>query len=414
MATSTVTIDKGYFETLLRRAQFHTSGIDFSTPANLPMVTIPKVDHDNLLRISREYANLRRNLINGGVNYDTLAILTVDPPAGDQIEATTNLTTGDTISDTGEFLSQNPQPFSQSTFRSPARSQAYNHGHNDTGSPLDGGYGLNGFNNQNVAYDDFTVMPEGHNIGMYGTIKNTIEQGRSTQFQKNAKRSVNLGNLPENVTHGDIAAVVRGGMLLDLYVRDNDRSAVVSFLNEEDALNFFRNAKRNDLYIGGKRVQIGWNERQFVLPGHIAHKIAIGATRNLVVRGINQSFTELSIRNDLDHIHNLVVIKVSFERGDVHISTNSVHNALFARTCMMSRAIYKGLKIEWEADECADPIQKLQPPVRDEQKKSKKKKSSNMINRFGVLNVEDGEDDDHDISNSTLQTVSAITTPVVA
>jgi len=151
-----------------------------------------------------------------------------------------------------------------------------------------------------------------------------------------------------------------------------------------------------------------------VLPGHIAHKIAIGATRNLVVRGINQSFTELSIRNDLDHIHNLVVIKVTFERGDVHISTNSVHNALFARTCMMSRAIYKGLKIEWEADECADPIQKVQPPVRNEQKKSKKKKSSTLMNRFGVLNVEDGEDEDHDISNSTLQTVSASTTAVVA
>jgi hypothetical protein len=39
----------------------------------------------------------------------------------------------------------------------------------------------------------------------------------------------------------------------------------------------------------------------------------------------------------MDHIHNLVVIKVEFLGASCYIKTNSVHNAMFARTCMMSR-----------------------------------------------------------------------------
>ncbi len=47
--------------------------------------------------------------------------------------------------------------------------------------------------------------------------------------------------------------------------------------------------------------------------------------------------TEDIIRDDLEHIHNLVVIKVEFVGSSCYIRTNSVHNAMFARTCMMSR-----------------------------------------------------------------------------
>lgn len=83
------------------------------------------------------------------------------------------------------------------------------------------------------------------------------------------------------------------------------------------------------------QVEIRWNERQFMLPGHVAHKIYGGATRNFVIRNIGLKHTENSIRDDLDHIHNLVVIKLTFKGQDVHVSTNSVHNAIIARTCMM-------------------------------------------------------------------------------
>lgn len=64
----------------------------------------------------------------------------------------------------------------------------------------------------------------------------------------------------------------------------------------------------------------------------------IGATRNLVIRRYNPNFTEKVIRDDLEHINQLVVIRVVFKGSNAFISTNSVHNAMYARTCMMSRA----------------------------------------------------------------------------
>lgn len=63
----------------------------------------------------------------------------------------------------------------------------------------------------------------------------------------------------------------------------------------------------------------------------------MGASRNLVIRGCDKRLTEDTIREDLDHIHNLVVVKVEFIGGNCHINLNSVHNAVYARQCMMSR-----------------------------------------------------------------------------
>jgi hypothetical protein len=57
----------------------------------------------------------------------------------------------------------------------------------------------------------------------------------------------------------------------------------------------------------------------------------------LVVHHYDGRHSEENIREDLDHIHNCVVVKVTFSGGNCYISLNSVHNAIYARNCMMSR-----------------------------------------------------------------------------
>jgi hypothetical protein len=169
------------------------------------------------------------------------------------------------------------------------------------------------------------------------------------------QRTIFLSNLPDRTTHKDITNAVRGGRLLDIHLRQ-DHSASISFV--EGASDFMAHAKRHGLYIKSKRVDVRWNERQFHLPVHVANKIAKGASRNLIIRNAASRLTEAKIRDDLDHIHNLVIVEVRFKANDVVIATNSVHNALFARTCMMSRMPYRGLRIDWEPDECASPLTK--------------------------------------------------------
>ncbi|GKT43733.1 negative regulator of differentiation 1 [Colletotrichum spaethianum] len=217
------------------------------------------------------------------------------------------------------------------------------------------------------------------------------------QFERLATRTILISNLAEGTSHADVTDVVRGGLLLDIFLRTHDRSAQVSFLHEADARTFFEYVRRHDLYIRHKRVDVRWCDRQFTLPGHVASKVGIGATRNLVVRRCDPSLTEEGIRHDLDHIHNLIVIRVTFDGGSCHISTNSVHNALFARTCMMSRQKYKGSKIEWDADECAQPLEtpqahRVQPHVLPS-----KRLVNPMANRFEILKLDGDSDNEENI-----------------
>ena len=187
---------------------------------------------------------------------------------------------------------------------------------------------------------------------------------------------------------------------------------------------------RGETLIDEVQLEFSWSERQYNLPGHVANKIGIGgliqlqvhtlamsrsiywaglgplingmltsdlrlgATRNIIVRGIHPTTTEERIRDHLDHIHNIVVISVSFKDGDAYISLNSINNSLFARTCMMSRVAYKGMKIEWYPDECSEPLPKMQHAVKKENVAAPQpKKRTTATNRFHMLNM-DGADDD--------------------
>ena len=135
--------------------------------------------------------------------------------------------------------------------------------------------------------------------------------------------------------------------------------------------------------------------RLHVFPNRIlTSDLPSGATRNVIVRGINPSIPEERIREDLDHIHNLVVISISFKHGDAYISLNSINNALFARTCMMSRVTYKGMKIEWYPDECSKPLAKMQyAPKKVKQAAAQPKKFASVMNRFQMLNMDGTENE---------------------
>ena len=85
------------------------------------------------------------------------------------------------------------------------------------------------------------------------------------------------------------------------------------------------------------QVHIKWSDRHVLLHGVVASKIGIGATRNLVIRRCDYKLDEDGIKRDLDHIHNLVLIKVELLAGNCYIRTNSIASAMFARTCLMSR-----------------------------------------------------------------------------
>lgn len=73
-------------------------------------------------------------------------------------------------------------------------------------------------------------------------------------YARNEQRTILIKNLSDKVVHKDIVDLVRGGALLDIYVRTGEKMASVSFVEGSAAQNFLNYAKRNDIYIHGKRV----------------------------------------------------------------------------------------------------------------------------------------------------------------
>ncbi|KAH6627630.1 hypothetical protein F5144DRAFT_279734 [Chaetomium tenue] len=347
--------------------------------------------------VARQYENLRRNLLRGGVGAETVDLLSKDDDAIQGGAKTPVAPKADLNEDGGARL-YTPAPTGAC---SPPKDVPQNGHHNryqDRSTWADGNVD-DDEDDENGASDTESPI-EGPPGADYAK-----PQGQRQHFERQCVRTLQLSHLAEGTTHADIANAVRGGMLVDIFLRSHDRCATVSFLRSVDAKEFYDHVRRHDLYIRNKRIEVKWNDRQFVLAGHVANKIGTGASRNLVIQGYDNRHTEEIIREDLDHIHNLVVVKIEFNGRNCHIGLNSVHNAIAARQCMLSRLRYKGKKINYDVDECAQPYPQPAPRARKEMAPPKKGFAA-VHNRFQLLNLDD--DDDEDEIAATFQTKNSV------
>lgn len=78
--------------------------------------------------------------------------------------------------------------------------------------------------------------------------------GNEYNGQTGGNRTLFFTRLPEKATYASFLEVVRGGAVVDAWMKPSDRCASVSFLQPQSAEAFYRYAKKNDLYVDGRRV----------------------------------------------------------------------------------------------------------------------------------------------------------------
>lgn len=78
----------------------------------------------------------------------------------------------------------------------------------------------------------------------------------NTTRNGHGKRTIYLTKLPDRITYAQIFPVIRGGAVVDVWMKSSDHAASVSFVDCSAAENFFQYARKNDIYIDGKRVLI--------------------------------------------------------------------------------------------------------------------------------------------------------------
>ncbi|PYH47553.1 RNA-binding protein [Aspergillus saccharolyticus JOP 1030-1] len=296
-------------------------------PPDPGSVTISFVEHRRLIQASQQFTRLKNSLLEGGLSQETLDILIYGPPTSSQTASggcTTNAASQRQVNRKHDII--------------PRRRCSDESSEVDAASEGD--------------RDDITSLDSPSSDGKAD--RDDSSQSEESPATPTNQRTVMIRNLPERVTYRDIVDAVRSGALVHIYLRARERLASVSFVEEAAAHSFLQHTNSSGLLVAGKRVETLWNDRQFYIPHYVRTKIHNGASRNLVLYSVHPNVTEWVIRKDLEHIHNLIVISVKFSNGNAYISTNSVHNALFARSCMMSRLTYKGMKIGFSPDECAN------------------------------------------------------------
>ena len=76
---------------------------------------------------------------------------------------------------------------------------------------------------------------------------------------------------------------------------------------------------------------------------------------------------------------------------------------------MMSRAAYKGMRIEWYPDECAQPLPKIQHISKKENLAPPPAKKANaMMNRFQMLNMDDNDTEEGSEEGELLSELSSL------
>lgn len=208
----------------------------------------------------------------------------------------------------------------------------------------------------------------------------------------NQDRSVVLKGIPKSASLTDVAKIIRGGTILNMFTRPQQGVAYISFVDPEAAERFLIYANRSELTIKGKKVVASWDQKQYYLTGGLAKRIRReGATRNLVIRFPKPEVTARVIRDDLEHIHTLEVVDVHFRNGHAWISLNGIKNAVTARSCMSTRLRYRGSRIEFWPDECTGPFPSRKSLQVQQCSQLQSKISASFSNRFLTLHDENAE-----------------------
>ncbi|PNP81975.1 hypothetical protein FNYG_05001 [Fusarium nygamai] len=357
-------------------------------------VYVPQEEYQSLLAIAHQYVYLRQNLIAQGLNEATVDTLCLQKQAGDA----------------PPYAPEQFEPSPPATFTCKEQTSTFPVQSNTASGCLteDQGFRLNGSWQPNASYRSSTYPGGSINHKRPGYFQDNKRPEIKEWFERSAQRSVLLLNVPDGITHGDVAAVIRGGPVLEIFLRSKDNTATVSFLHEADACAFIENCRTAGLYIKDRKIHTKWSDYQFTLSGQVAHHIRKGGSRNFVIRKRDPNLTTQAIRDDLEHIHNLHVISIEFEKDSCFISTNAVHGAIYARTCLQSRVEYRASRIEWYADECAQPFQRISSafhaPVPDVKPQrsvipAHPSRKDLMGNRFQLLDLSDSEGSNGDDSS---------------
>ena len=167
-------------------------------------------------------------------------------------------------------------------------------------------------------------------------------------------RTVYLGNIHPETTIEEICNVVRGGLLHHIRYIPDKHICFVTFVDPTSAASFYALSNLQGLMIHNRRLKIGWGKHSGALPPAIALAVSGGASRNVYVGNLDESWSEERLRQDFSEYGEIELVNALREKSCAFVNFTNIANAIKAIEAIRSREDYGRFKINFGKDRCGN------------------------------------------------------------
>ncbi|KAL9126990.1 MAG: hypothetical protein Q9217_004046 [Psora testacea] len=167
-------------------------------------------------------------------------------------------------------------------------------------------------------------------------------------------RTVYLGNIHPETTIEEICNVVRGGLLHHIRYIPDKHICFVTFVDPTSAASFFALSNVQGLMIHNRRLKIGWGKHSGALPPAIALAVSGGASRNVYIGNLDESWSEERLRQDFSEYGEIELVNTLREKSCAFVNFTNIANAIKAIEAIRSREDYSRFKINFGKDRCGN------------------------------------------------------------
>ena len=219
---------------------------------------------------------------------------------------------------------------------------------------------------QNAA--QFLGIPASHSHMLNGVDRDMISSALAQQSATAAavattaggmnnmgNRTIYLGNIHPETTIEEICNVVRGGLLHHIRYIADKHICFVTFIDPTAAASFFAQSVMHGLMIHNRRLKLGWGKHSGALPPAIALAVAGGASRNVYIGNLDESWNEDRLRSDFSEYGEIELVNALREKSCAFVNFTNIQNAIKAIEAMRGQENYKKFKINFGKDRCGNP-----------------------------------------------------------
>lgn len=174
-------------------------------------------------------------------------------------------------------------------------------------------------------------------------------------FNNLGNRTVYLGNIHPETSIEEICNVVRGGLLHHIRYIPDKHICFVTFIDPTSAASFYALSNMQGLMIHNRRLKIGWGKHSGALPPAIALAVSGGASRNVYVGNLDETWTEERLRQDFNEYGEIELVNTLREKSCAFVNFTNIANAIKAIEAVRQKEDYKRFKINFGKDRCANP-----------------------------------------------------------